>query len=62
MRLLTDGIHRYAVLEDFMRKIAKVKRSGLADIMKGILIIAFDIAVLAGALFIYMFSVTGVHL
>jgi len=45
-----------------MRKIAKVKRTGLADIMKGILIIAFDIAVLAGALFIYMFSVTGVHL
>jgi hypothetical protein len=45
-----------------MRKIDKAKRSGLADIMRGILITAFHIAVLAGALFIYMFSVTGVHL
>jgi len=45
-----------------MRKTQKAKASGLADIMKGILITALHIAVLAGALFIYMFSVSGVHL
>lgn len=45
-----------------MKKIEKIKGSGLADIMKGMLITALHIAVLAGALFIYMFSVTGVHL
>lgn len=45
-----------------MKKMKVAKKSGLADIMKGILITALHIAVLAGALFIYMFSVTGVHL
>lgn len=45
-----------------MRKMEKAKANGLADVMKGILLTALHIAVLAGALFIYMFSVTGVHL
>lgn len=62
MRLLKNGFCRDAVLEDFMRKMEKAKANGLADVVKGILITALHIAVLAGALFIYMFSVTGVHL
>jgi hypothetical protein len=62
MHQLNNGFCGDAVLEDFMRKMEKAKGSGFADIMKGILITALHIAVLAGALFIYMFSVTGVHL
>ena len=62
MRRLNHGLDRNPVLEDFMRKMEKAKANGLADVMKGILLTALHIAVLAGALFIYMFSVTGVHL
>jgi len=49
-------------MEALVKMIQKPKSNLLAEIMKGILITAFHIAVLAGTLFIYIFSVTGWHL